>query len=48
VPLHYVGEKLAHAIEKLHRFARQHPQQRQALLAPMHYLLVAHLGLAFF
>ncbi|WP_066339773.1 hypothetical protein [Azohydromonas lata] len=45
VPLDYVGEKLSHAIEELHRFARQHPQQRQALLAPMHYLLVAHLGL---
>jgi hypothetical protein len=45
VPLSYVGEKLGHAIEELHRYARHHPDRRQALLAPMHYLLVAHLGL---
>jgi hypothetical protein len=45
VPLSYVGEKLGHAIEELHRYARHHPDRQQALLAPMHYLLVAHLGL---
>ena len=45
VPLVYVGEKLGHAIEELHHFARHHPQQRQALVALMHYLLVAYLGL---
>jgi hypothetical protein len=45
VPLNYVGEKLGSAIEELHRFAANHPQQRADLIAPMYYLLVAHLGL---
>ena len=45
VPLSYVGEKLAHAIEELNRHARRHPEQGDGLLAAMHYLLVAHLGL---
>ena len=45
VPLSYVGEKLANAIETLNSHARQHPEQRDGLLATMHYLLVAHLGL---
>lgn len=45
VPLDYVGEKLSSAIEELHRFAANHPQQRADLIAPMYYLLVAHLGL---
>jgi hypothetical protein len=45
VPLSYVGEKLGSAIEELHRFAANHPQQRGDLVAPMYYMLVAHLGL---
>jgi hypothetical protein len=45
VPLDYVGEKLDAAIVQLHRFALDHPQQRRDLMAPMHYLLVAHLAL---
>lgn len=45
VPLSYVGEKLTHAIEELNRHARRHPEQRDGLLAAMHYSLVAYLGL---
>ncbi len=45
VPLRYVGEKLGHAIEELHRHGCRHPDQRQDLFASMHYLLVAYLGL---
>lgn len=45
VPLDYVGEKLDSAIVELHRFALDHPQQRNELIAPMHYMLVAHLAL---
>ena len=45
VPLSYVGEKLANAIEALNSHARRHPEQRDELLTTMHYLLVAHLGL---
>ena len=45
VPLEYVGDKLARAIEELHRYAQKHPDQHHELQAPMHYLLVAHLGL---
>ena len=45
VPLTYVGEKLGSAIEELHRHARNHPEQQRELVAPMYYLLVAHLGL---
>jgi hypothetical protein len=45
VPLSYVGEKLARAIEELHRYARDHSDQRDELLASMYFLLVAHLGL---
>ena len=45
VPLSYVGNKLSHAIEELNRHARQHPEQGDGLLATMHHLLVAYLGL---
>ena len=45
VPLTYVGEKLASAIEELHHYALRHPEAREGLQAPMYYLLVAHLGL---
>jgi hypothetical protein len=45
VPLSYVGEKLARAIEELHRYASTHPEQHQELYGPMYFLLVAHLGL---
>ncbi|MCH2240930.1 MAG: hypothetical protein MK041_03125 [Aquabacterium sp.] len=45
VPLSYVGDKLGHAIEELHRHGSRHPAQRQDLFASMHYLLVAYLGL---
>ena len=45
VPLVYVGEKLGHAIEALHSYARSRSDQRPELFAPMYYLLVAHLGL---
>lgn len=45
VPLEYVGDKLARAIEELHRYARKHPVQQQELYGSMYYLLVAHLGL---
>lgn len=45
VPLSYVGEKLGHAIEELHRHGCRYPAQRQDLFASMHYLLVAYLGL---
>lgn len=44
VPLSYVGEKLGSAIEELHRYARRHPDELDALQGPMYYLLVAHLG----
>lgn len=44
VPLDY-SDKLATAIEELHRFALNHPQERGELVAPMYYALVAHLGL---
>jgi hypothetical protein len=45
VPLTYVGEKLGRAIEELHRYARDHPDQREQLQATMYFLLVAHLAL---
>jgi len=45
VPLSYVGEKLARAIEELHRYAREHPQHLRELHGSMYFLLVAHLGL---
>jgi hypothetical protein len=45
VPLAYVGEKLGRAIEELHRYAANHPDQRGALQHTMYFLLVAHLGL---
>ena len=45
VPLSYVGEKLRRAIEELHRCASRYPDRRDELLAPMYFLLVAHLGL---
>lgn len=45
VPLSYVGGKLANAIEELNSHARRHPEQRDGLLAAMHYSLVAYLGL---
>ena len=45
VPLSYVGEKMARAIEELHRYASKHPAQHQELYGPMYFLLVAHLGL---
>ncbi|HET8746785.1 MAG TPA: hypothetical protein VFM98_14355 [Ramlibacter sp.] len=45
IPLDYVGDKLGTAIEELHRFALKHPQHRGELIAPMYYMLVAHLGL---
>lgn len=45
VPLAYVGEKLGRAIEALHRSGLRHPDRRDELLAPMDFLLVAHLGL---
>jgi hypothetical protein len=45
VPLSYVAEKLARAVEELHRYARGHPDQRGELTASMYFLLVAHLGL---
>jgi hypothetical protein len=45
VPLTYVGEKLGRAIEELHRYARDHPDQREALQATMYFLLVSHLAL---
>ena len=45
VPLSYVGEKRGSAIEELHRYARRHPDELDALQGPMYYLLVAHLGL---
>lgn len=45
VPLTYVGEKLARAVEELHHYARSHPDRRDGLIAPMYFLLVAHLGL---
>lgn len=45
VPLDYVGDKLGTAIEELHRFALNHPQQRGELVAPMYCMPVAHLGL---
>jgi len=45
VPLAYVAEKLGRAIEELHRYARSHPDGHAELLAPMYFLIVAHLGL---
>jgi hypothetical protein len=45
VPLSYVAEKLDSAIDALHIYAHRHPSEREGLLASMHYLLVAHLGL---
>lgn len=45
VPLEYVGDKLARAIEELHLYASKHPGQREELHGPMYYLLVAHLAL---
>lgn len=45
MPLSYVGEKLGRAIEELHRCAVRRPDRRDELLAPMYFLLVAHLGL---
>jgi hypothetical protein len=45
VPLSYVGEKLGHAMEELHRYGLARPDERKALLPPMHYLAVAFLGL---
>ncbi len=45
VPLEYVGDKLARAIEELNSYARKHPQQRPEVHGPMYYLLVAHLDL---
>jgi hypothetical protein len=45
VPLEYVGDKLARAIEGLHRHAGTQPERQQELLGPMYYLLVSYLGL---
>jgi hypothetical protein len=45
VPLDYVGDKLASAIEDLHRFASHHPEHRRALIAPMYHSIVAYLAL---
>lgn len=45
VPLTYVAEKLASAIEELHRYALRRPGELQDLQGPMYYLLVAHLAL---
>lgn len=45
VPLDYVAEKLGRAIEELHLYARGQPDRHAELLAPMYFLLVAHLGL---
>lgn len=45
VPLDHAAEKLASAIEGLHRFGQDHAGSRAALLPTMHYALVAHLGL---
>ena len=45
VPLSYVGEKLGRTIEELHRCADRHPDRRDELVAPLYFLLVAHLGL---
>ena len=45
VPLSYVGEKLACAIEDLHRHAQRHPDDRDDMRSAMYHLLVAYLGL---
>ena len=45
MPLIYVAEKLDSAIDALHIYAQRHPNERDGLFVPMHYLLVAHLGL---
>jgi hypothetical protein len=45
VPLAYVAEKLGRAIEERYRYARSHPDGHADLLAPLHFLIVAHLGL---
>lgn len=45
VPLEYVGDKLGTAIEEINRVARRHPPLRRELAAPMHYAVVAFLGL---
>jgi hypothetical protein len=45
VPLDYVGDKLASAIEDLHRFASRKPEHHHELIEPMYHSIVAYLAL---
>lgn len=45
VPLDYVGEKLASAIEQLHSLAARNPDQASEVLPAMYYALVSYLAL---
>ncbi len=45
VPLEYVGEKMASAIEQLHALADRHPERAADLVPAMYYALVSFLAL---